>query len=623
MKKQQDSDKNSKKTPFIIWWTSFVKWMKLNPALFSSIAIGVFLIVLLLGFLPSSDPSSTPSSSISSQGSDVSSTTQISSELPPSSSETPSSSIPLVNVTISFDTQGGSSLTNLSGLPGTPVGTVVAPTRTGYDFVKFSSNALGTDTFDLTLFPNQNVTVFAIWDAQLFEVSFNEMRNTVIDYKIQSLSILYLTAEGDLYGLGRNENGIYGNGQTSSTNLTVPVLLNEFIPLNNNEKIVRIFLGSNGGDVVSFLLTNQNRVLAAGRNHLLIDNTQPQNSNITSYVDFTSRIPFEPNEAILDIFFGFEILGIRTTLNRVLVMGRGREERLFGPFDQNLVSSFTDVTSILSQDFNEGETIDLLVFSQQMGTIKTTQNRYFVWGRNGSFALMMFQPRTAIYSVPFEITADVLTLIGSDKEIVRFTPSDLVMNFLTSDFQVYNYGDYRNILYQNTTDRPTFDRTTQWGDSIPLNISIKHTLLENEVVTDIFGLGFITSMNRYHHGRFVSNVYTLGVTDLKETILTNNQTITAVLGNQRSAVLVTSEGRVYRGTDTPTLSNLTSTVLTSSALVTLALPYQSSIEYVPVRSGFMFIGWYTDQNLSSPFTGTVPLNNNLVLYTRFIPNNVS
>jgi hypothetical protein len=117
-------------------------------------------------------------------------------------------------------------------------------------------------------------------------------------------------------------------------------------------------------------------------------------------------------------------------------------------------------------------------------------------------------------------------------------------------------------------------------------------------------------------------VYTFGVTDLTETILNNNQTISAVFGIQKNALLVTSEGRVYRGTDTPTLANFTSTILFPNLIETKSLGYQSSITFIHERAGFVSLGWYTDQNLSTPFTGTVPLNNNLVLYTRFIPLSV-
>jgi uncharacterized repeat protein (TIGR02543 family) len=443
-------------------------------------------------------------------------------------------------------------------------------------------------------------------------------------YQTSSFSILYINDAGELFGLGRNTSGIYGNGATSSTILTVPVPLTSFLPLNEGESIANLrTTGLSNSGVVAMLLTTQNRLLVAGSNLNLIDGSQASSVNITTYKDITASLNLNGNETISELILATDIQGVRTSTNRFIIWGANNPVRLFpqpGGLAVNIpVGTPTDVTALLNQPLVPGETIELLSVTRTAGVYKTSNNRYFVWGDNSSFALMMFQAQNFASSVPVEVTTSVLNLIGQNNEIVKFVPMDgsFTMNFFTNDNKLYNYGDYRNVFLPNTTDRPTL-QLPFFGDSTPLEISSKFELLEGEYPTHAFAYGFLTNLNRYRRGTTFQGPYALSTADLSN-ILRPGETIVASFGIVSDARFTTSYGRVFSVGNSTTIVNVTSTTLTEKLLSTLPLPYNEDITYVPVREGFTFEGWFTDKNLNSPFTGKVPANNNLVLYGLFVP----
>ena len=273
------------------------------------------------------------------------------------------------------------------------------------------------DALNLTVFPNTSLTAYAIWDPELFNVNFYELTSTMTGYQTSAFSTLYINGAGELFGLNRNTSGIYGNGATSSTILTVPVPLTSFLPLNEGESIanLRTTSLSNGG-VVAMLLTTQNRLLVAGSNLNLIDGSQASSVNITTYKDITASLNLNGNETISELILATDVQGVRTSANRFLLWGANNPIRLFPQPDG--IASFlpvgtpTDVTALLNQPLVPGETIELLSVTRTAGVYKTSNNRYFVWGDNSSFALMMFQAQNFASSVPVEVTTSVLNLIG-------------------------------------------------------------------------------------------------------------------------------------------------------------------------------------------------------------------
>jgi uncharacterized repeat protein (TIGR02543 family) len=257
----------------------------------------------------------------------------------------------------------------------------------------------------------------------------------------------------------------------------------------------------------------------------------------------------------------------------------------------------------------------------QAALVKTTDNRYFTWGIS-DFALLLFQPINTTLSSPFNITDELLAVIGADQAIVEFKPDTFgnVMKFRTSNGDWYDYGDYRYIFLPTLSERPTYEGASFYGDSTAFNISQRLVLEPNEEALFIVGPGMITNQNRLYYTQQTGLNYSVEVSDLSGR-LGLDETIVDALGDVSRSFFITSRGRIYTNDSSSSATSwndVTSTYLTAVQLAVQALPYQSSIDYVPTRANYVFLGWYTNPSLVTPFTGTVPLNNNLVLYGRFV-----
>jgi uncharacterized repeat protein (TIGR02543 family) len=74
--------------------------------------------------------------------------------------------------TISFNSNGGSSVPNITTLPGNAVSVPTAPTRPGYTFDGWFVDRNFTQPYTFTTMPEASITLFAKWTALTFTVTF-------------------------------------------------------------------------------------------------------------------------------------------------------------------------------------------------------------------------------------------------------------------------------------------------------------------------------------------------------------------------------------------------------------------------------------------------------------------
>ena len=74
--------------------------------------------------------------------------------------------------TISFNSNGGSSVPNITTLPGNAVTVPTAPTRPGYTFEGWFADRNFTQPYTFTTMPEASITLFAKWTALTFTVTF-------------------------------------------------------------------------------------------------------------------------------------------------------------------------------------------------------------------------------------------------------------------------------------------------------------------------------------------------------------------------------------------------------------------------------------------------------------------
>lgn len=84
------------------------------------------------------------------------------------------------NITISFEENGGSAVSNISQASGTAVTAPTAPSRTGYTFVGWYSNTELTTAYTFTTMPSSNITLYAKWQVITYTVNFYDEDETLI-----------------------------------------------------------------------------------------------------------------------------------------------------------------------------------------------------------------------------------------------------------------------------------------------------------------------------------------------------------------------------------------------------------------------------------------------------------
>lgn len=137
---------------------------------------------------------------------------------------TASSSItitPQANYTLTFNTQGGSTVSSITRAPGTTITLPSAPTKVGYDFSKWCTNSGGTGTkYD----PNQsytinsNTTLYAIWTIKMYTVTFN--MNGATSSQIPSLNKVYNATETIPSTIPTKTNYIFKGWGTNTSTVT-------------------------------------------------------------------------------------------------------------------------------------------------------------------------------------------------------------------------------------------------------------------------------------------------------------------------------------------------------------------------------------------------------------------
>jgi uncharacterized repeat protein (TIGR02543 family) len=83
-------------------------------------------------------------------------------------------------VSITFNSNGGSIVPQISTLPGETVTQPMNPTRPGYTFLGWFTNQTFTTPFTFTTMPNNPVTAFAKWQALTFTITFETNGGTTL-----------------------------------------------------------------------------------------------------------------------------------------------------------------------------------------------------------------------------------------------------------------------------------------------------------------------------------------------------------------------------------------------------------------------------------------------------------
>jgi uncharacterized repeat protein (TIGR02543 family) len=135
--------------------------------------------------------------------------------------------------TVSFDSQGGSSVSSKSVTFGSTYGTLTTPTRTGYSFGGWYTGTNGTGsqiTASTTVSLTSNQTLYAKWTVNAYTVSFDSQGGN----SVSSKSVTYGSTYGTLttptrtgYSFGGWYTGTNGTGSQVTASTTVSLTSNQ------------------------------------------------------------------------------------------------------------------------------------------------------------------------------------------------------------------------------------------------------------------------------------------------------------------------------------------------------------------------------------------------------------
>jgi|694.fasta_scaffold109264_1 uncharacterized repeat protein (TIGR02543 family) len=493
--------------------------------------LGLVLVISIsaFGFITFSSSTSSSSSTASS----VVSSSSSSSSTPSSSS---SSSIPIANITITFNTNGGTAITTITAQPGSAINAPANPTRSGYTFAGwFSDEALSNAyTFPATM-PSENITLYAKWT----------ITSLMMDALPTSMGQNYsgsLTSEGRVFVWGLNGSGQLGDGTT--TNRNKPVEITSRFDLAPSDKIQSLHFGANHSSAISSL----GRVFIWGWNFNSRLGFNDTTNRITP-TEITSlfNLDSSSNESIQSITLGWASSFALTSIGRVFSWGENSLGQL-GDGTNIPKGSPVDITSKFLFDPNTNEKVTYLSSSYESIFALTSAGKIFAWGDNSDGKLG--DDTTTNRNTPTNITSRFGLLNG---EVVQSIGGSGLFHTvaLTNQSRVFTFGNNSNGQLGNGSSSTIISKT-------PIDITSSFSLSGGETILELntgwrhsiirTSLGRIMSWGRNSDGQLgngnTTNQFTpINIAD--QFVLQNGETIKSISLGYNHSFAVTSVGRLF------------------------------------------------------------------------------
>ena len=159
-------------------------------------------------------------------------------------------------VTISFDSNGGTSISPITQLYGTTVTAPLQPVKTGYNFTGWYSEAELTNTYSFSTMPSDNITVYAKWDASntiAYKVEHYQANLDNATYQLMDTEVLTGTTDAMVSAVAKSYEGFTedtsASGRVSKGAVAADGSL--VLKLYYKRNTVAIGFDSNGGTSVS------------------------------------------------------------------------------------------------------------------------------------------------------------------------------------------------------------------------------------------------------------------------------------------------------------------------------------------------------------------------------------
>jgi uncharacterized repeat protein (TIGR02543 family) len=410
---------------------------------------------------------------------------------------------------------------------------------------------------------------------------------TITDIKLGFEHGLSLTSEGRVFSWGSNSLG--ANGLAFSTS-TPTVMTN--LSLNANEKVEKIAAGG----LTSVVLTSQNRLIAWGYSEA----GQIVGSALTSSPkNITSSFSLNTGETFVDIDLGYLHSGFVTSQNRVFMMGDNRSGQVGNNYaGGNFSRSPVDITANIP--VNPSPVTKVILGYNHSFLFAPTTGDVFAYGSDGEGQLGVVNFSGPL---PLKMSSNITTLPNTVTAVAAgFNHSAA----LTSDNQLFMWG-------YNGWGEITLP-TSGANQNLPLNITEKFNLLDNETIVDVSlgggqsdsgastsaHSGIVTSLGRVL--MFGSNGYGQLGTGVTSTNAAINNVIKPV-----SLLSVSFDPSITFNTNG------------GSDVTSIKLPEGSAISAPtnPTKLGYTFEGWFSDVALTTTFVFSTMPSEDTTLYAKW------
>ena len=522
--------------------------------------------------------------------------------------------------TIAFDTQGGSAISSISGLSGTLVSGPMNPTKEGYTFDGWFADEQRTIPATIvTSIGTESITYYAKWTANVYSLTYMSVNNVLMSAIYAGVeNTVALTQDGKLYGWGVNGGKFLGGANIINT----PVLIQPNLP--DGQTIQQIFL-SGAGMGGLFVITNQNRLYAWGGNG---DGSLGLGDTLTPKLVNEVVLPGLANgEFVAKVSSNGGHTLFLTNQHRLFVVGRNNYRQLGDGTNINKATPF-----VLPLSLEPNETIQQVYAGPFSSYVLTNQSRVFSWGYN-------FDGRLGVGDLVDRNIPTLVTLpsLNNGETITQLSVSFGHASVLTSEGRIINWGSnaYGELGINSIT--MTFP-TPAFLDTSFLVAGDKPKLLSN-------GDGFsfivtqanrIYSVGRNNNGRSGNGLGTNTNTRVFSLITVNNYDVTdeivSISSSNAHTFFLTEQGKIYGwgqnvlgqmgiGNNVDRLVGDRTRLGTSETLKVENNAVDSTlVAFTPVREGYTFGGWYTDEALTIAFDQLTMPASNTTLYAKWEMN---
>lgn len=534
----------------------------------------------------------------------------------------------------------------------------------------------------------------------------DEIIEDVVDYSAADAHSVALTNTGKVFTWGNGANGALGNASFGGQRMT-PIEITSSFPAG--EEVAKVFAGFMNGAAI----TKTNRIFVWGDNQFRqlgtadsfaksvpteITSIFPETETIIQLeygrghvaaltdsgrlftwgnynyygqlgngtllekltpFEITSSFPVE--DKITSISLGAFHSGALTSSGKVFTWGYNSDGQLGQGITadrQSWVTTPTEITSL----YNVEDPITQIELGGLNSFAISTSGRVFAWGNNAESALG--DGTTSDKNAPTEITAK----FPSGTKIVHVGASDDNGDFpfaaaKSDDGRLFTWGS--NVFGQNGNGNTILRQTT------PVDISSKFPVSE---LTESFELGGSFNLAKTTNGNLYSwgynNAGQLGLDDttsrnlptkikvLSQPVITTisfesngGSTVDSISQNSGSAVVAptnpTKVGHTFVGwysdqalTTAYTFSNMPETNITlyakwsvnqytmtfitngGSSVANMIKDYGASISAPenPTRIGYTFVGWYSDEQLTTAYSFSTMPAQNVTVYAKWSVN---